>query len=199
MPVPIILASGSAIRAQMLANARVAAEVVRPRVDEEAVKNALLVEAATPRNIADALAELKARKISEKHPGAMVIGCDQVLDFAGTLLSKPETPDQALDQLTQMRGKRHSLYSAAVIAENGRPVWRHIGQVRLHMRDLSDAYLQDYVRRNWDSIRHAVGAYKLEEEGVRLFSVIDGDYFSVLGMPLTDLLNYLAVRGAIET
>lgn len=199
MPVPIILASGSAIRAQMLANARVAAQVVRPRVDEEAVKNALLAEAATPRNIADALAELKARKISEKHPGAMVIGCDQVLNFAGTLLSKPETPDQALDQLTQMRGKRHSLYSAAVIAENGRPVWRHIGQVRLHMRDLSDAYLQDYVRRNWDSIRHAVGAYKLEEEGVRLFSVIDGDYFSVLGMPLTDLLNYLAVRGAIET
>lgn len=199
MPVPIILASGSAIRAQMLANARVAAQVVRPRVDEEAVKNALLAEAATPRNIADALAELKARKISEKHPGAMVIGCDQVLDFAGTLLSKPETPDQALDQLTQMRGKRHSLYSAAVIAENGRPVWRHIGQVRLHMRDLSDAYLQDYVRRNWDSIRLAVGAYKLEEEGVRLFSVIDGDYFSVLGMPLTDLLNYLAVRGAIET
>ena len=199
MPVPIILASGSAIRAQMLANARVAAQVVRPRVDEEAVKNALLAEAATPRNIADALAELKARKISEKHPGAMVIGCDQVLDFAGTLLSKPETPDQALDQLTQMRGKRHSLYSAAVIAENGRPVWRHIGQVRLHMRDLSDAYLQDYVRRNWDSIRLAVGAYKLEEEGVLLFSVIDGDYFSVLGMPLTDLLNYLAVRGAIET
>ena len=199
MPVPIILASGSAIRAQMLANARVAAQVVRPRVDEEAVKNALLAEAATPRNIADALAELKARKISEKHPGAMVIGCDQVLDFAGTLLSKPEPPDQALDQLTQMRGKRHSLYSAAVIAENGRPVWRHIGQVRLHMRDLSDAYLQDYVRRNWDSIRLAVGAYKLEEEGVRLFSVIDGDYFSVLGMPLTDLLNYLAVRGAIET
>ena len=199
MPVPIILASGSAIRAQMLANARVAAQVVRPRVDEEAVKNALLAEAATPRNIADALAELKARKISEKHPGAMVIGCDQVLDFAGTLLSKPETPDQALDQLTQMRGKRHSLYSAAVIAENGRPVWRHIGQVRLHMRDLSDAYLKDYVRRNWDSIRLAVGAYKLEEEGVRLFSVIDGDYFSVLGMPLTDLLNYLAVRGAIET
>ena len=199
MPVPIILASGSAIRAQMLANARVAAQVVRPRVEEEAVKNALLAEAATPRNIADALAELKARKISEKHPGAMVIGCDQVLDFAGTLLSKPETPDQALDQLTQMRGKRHSLYSAAVIAENGRPVWRHIGQVRLHMRDLSDAYLQDYVRRNWDSIRLAVGAYKLEEEGVRLFSVIDGDYFSVLGMPLTDLLNYLAVRGAIET
>lgn len=199
MPVPIILASGSAIRAQMLANARVAAKVVRPRVDEEAVKNSLLAEAATPRNIADALAELKARKISEKHPGAMVIGCDQVLDFNGTLLSKPETPDQALDQLTQMRGKRHSLYSAAVIAENGRPVWRHIGQVRLHMRDLSDTYLQDYVRRNWDSIRDAVGAYKLEEEGVRLFSVIDGDYFSVLGMPLTDLLNYLAVRGVIET
>lgn len=199
MSVPIVLASGSEIRATLLRNAGLEIEAVRPRVDEEAVKTALIAEGAPPRDIADALAELKARKVSEKTPGALVIGCDQVLDFEGTLLSKPETPEGALDQLCQMRGKRHKLLSAAVICRDGRPEWRHVGQVRLSMRDASDAYLKDYVARNWDSIRHSVGAYKLEEEGVRLFTAIDGDYFTVLGMPLLELLNFLMLRGAIDS
>lgn len=90
------------------------------------------------------------------------------------------------------------LLSAAVICQDGRPIWRHVGQVRLRMRECSDAYLSGYVSRNWDSIRHAVGAYKLEEEGVRLFTTIDGDYFNVLGMPLLELLNFLVLRGVIE-
>ena len=196
---PIILASGSQIRAQMLTNAAVPFEVMVARVDEQAVKAALLAEQASPRDIADALAELKARKISDKRPGALVLGCDQVLDFRGRLLSKPETPDEAFEQLAEMRGDRHSLLSAAVIVENGQPIWRHVGQVRLRMREVSDGYLQDYIARNWESIRHAVGGYKLEEEGVRLFSGIDGDYFNVLGLPLIELLNYLSLRGAIAT
>lgn len=196
---PIILASGSQIRAQMLTNAAVPFEVMVARVDEQAVKAALLAEQASPRDIADALAELKARKISDKRPGALVLGCDQVLDFRGRLLSKPETPDEAFDQLSEMRGDRHSLLSAAVIVENGQPIWRHVGQVRLRMREVSDGYLQEYIERNWESIRHAVGGYKLEEEGVRLFSGIDGDYFNVLGLPLIELLNYLSLRGAIAT
>ncbi|WP_109465468.1 Maf family protein [Albibacillus kandeliae] len=196
---PIILASGSQIRAQMLTNAAVPFEVMVARVDEQAVKAALLAEQASPRDIADALAELKARKISDKRPGALVLGCDQVLDFRGRLLSKPESPDEAFDQLSEMRGDRHSLLSAAVIVENGQPIWRHVGQVRLRMREVSDGYLQDYIARNWESIRHAVGGYKLEEEGVRLFSGIDGDYFNVLGLPLIELLNYLSLRGAIAT
>lgn len=182
----------------MLRNAGVPFEIEIPRVDEDALKSALLAEDAPPRDIADALAEMKARKIAARHPDALVIGCDQVLDFQGRLLSKPASPDEALAQLREMCGQRHMLLSAAVIYEGAEPVWRHVGQVRLQMRDASDAYLQDYVARNWDSIRHAVGAYKLEEEGVRLFSRIDGDYFNVLGMPLLELLNYLTGRGVLQ-
>lgn len=182
----------------MLRNAGVDFDISVPRVDEQAVKSALLAKNAPPRDIAGALAEIKARRVSEKQPLALVIGCDQVLDFNGHLLSKPQSPEQALEQLTEMCGKRHKLLSAAVICQAGQPIWCHVGQVRLVMREASDAYLAGYVARNWDSIRHAVGAYKLEEEGVRLFSTIDGDYFNVLGMPLLELLNFLTLKGVIE-
>ncbi|GIT86306.1 Maf-like protein [Roseobacter sp. OBYS 0001] len=159
------------------------------------VKEALLAENAPPRDIADTLAEMKARKVSDKNPGSVVLGCDQVLDHRGELLSKPADQQDALAQLQGLRNDRHTLLSAAVVYEDGKPVWRHVGVVRLRMHDASDAYLQDYVARNWDSIRHSVGAYKLEEEGVRLFSRIDGDYFTVLGLPLLELLSYLTLRG----
>lgn len=197
MTVPIILASGSTIRSQMLQQAAVAHSVQIARIDEETITASLLAEGAPPRDIADALAEMKASKISDKNPGALVIGCDQVLDHGGHLLHKPQSTEEALAQLMAMRGDRHTLLSAAVIYEDGKPLWRHIGQVRLRMRDASDTYLKDYVARNWESIRHAVGGYKLEEEGVRLFSRIEGDYFNVLGMPLLEILNYLTLRGDI--
>lgn len=198
MTIPIILASGSEIRAQLLRNAAVQVRVERPQVDEEALKAALQAENALPRDIADALAEAKARKIGGKHHEAMVIGCDQVLDLRGEILSKPETPDAALAQLRDMRGQPHTLLSAAVIYHRNEPVWRHVGQVRMQMRELSDAYLAGYVERNWDSIQHAVGGYKLEEEGVRLFTAVDGDYFHVLGMPLIEILSFLMLRGVID-
>ena len=197
MAVQIILASGSEIRSQMLRQAGVPHGVQIARVDEAMIKESMIAEGAPPRDIADALAELKASKVSDKNPGALVIGCDQVLDHGGHLLSKPQTQEGAFAQLTALRGDRHTLLSAAVIYLDGEPLWRNIGVVRLRMRDASDAYLQDYVARNWDSIRHAVGSYKLEEEGVRLFSRIDGDYFNVLGMPLLEILNYLTLRGDI--
>ncbi|PPB82661.1 septum formation protein [Albidovulum inexpectatum] len=195
----LVLASGSAIRAQLLRNAGLAIETHPAHIDEEAIRAALQHENATPRDIADALAELKARKISDKFPGALVLGCDQVLDLDGQVLSKPEDPEDARAQLLALRGRTHRLLSAAVVARDGTPIWRHVGQVRLTMRDFSDAYLDDYLARNWQSIRDSVGCYKLEEEGVRLFSRIDGDYFTVLGLPLIELLTWLSVRGDIAS
>ena len=194
----IILASGSEIRATLLRNAGVPFEVQIARVDEDAIKQSLSAEDATPRDVADTLAEMKAKRVASKHPDALVIGCDQVLAFGQQTLSKPVSPEDALDQLKMIRGKPHQLLSAAVIYGEGKPLWRHVGVVRLHMHQRSDDYLSSYVDRNWGSIQHAVGAYKLEEEGVRLFHRVDGDYFNVLGLPLLELLSYLTLRGTLD-
>ncbi len=194
----IVLASGSEIRAQLLRNAGVCFDVAPARVDEDAFRGAMCASAASARDIADGLAEMKAQKISAKRPDDLVIGCDQVLNFQGQLITKADNPDTAITQLRQMRGQRHELLSAAVICEHGKPIWRHVGVVRLMMRSVSDDYLEAYVQRNWTSIRHSVGAYKLEEEGVRLFSQIQGDYFTVLGLPLLELLSYLTLRGDLD-
>lgn len=195
----LLLASASEIRLRLLRAAGLEVEAMPARVDEETAKAALLAEGARPRDIADTLAELKARKVAEKHPESLVLGCDQVLELGREILSKPATPDQAQAQLRQLAGQTHKLLSAAVLYHEGQPVWRHVAEVRLTMRPLSEAYLQDYVARNWESIRHAVGAYKLEEEGARLFSAISGDYFTVLGLPLLPLLGYLGDRGLIAS
>ncbi len=199
MSLPLVLASGSTIRRRLLENANVPIVVEVPRVDELATKEAMVDIGAPARDIADALAEMKARKIASKQPDALVLGCDQVLVFAGELLSKPKSPEEAALQLRKMRGKPHQLISAAVIYDQAEPVWRHVSTVRLQMRELSDEYIEDYVARNWDSIKDAVGGYKLEEEGARLFLQIQGDYFAVLGMPLLEILNYLTLKGVLTS
>jgi septum formation protein len=192
-----VLASTSPIRLQLLRSAGLSVEAVAPRVDEETARLALVAEGAKPRDVADTLAELKARKVSDKRSGDLVLGCDQVLEFYGKVFAKPETPDEARDHLRQMRGKSHRLISAIVAYENAEPVWRHVAEGRLTMHEISDAYLDDYVDRNWDSIRHSVGGYKIEEEGIRLFSAITGDHFTILGLPMLPLLAWLGTRGMI--
>ena len=134
------------------------------------------------------------RRLADRKTG---IGCDQVLEHGGALLSKPTDIADARAQLRALRGQTHKLLSAAVIYGAGKPLWRHVGTVRLRMHDLSDDYIDAYLDRNWNSIRHAVGCYKLEEEGARLFSRIDGDYFTVLGLPLLEVLSYLTLRGTL--
>jgi len=193
----MILASTSPIRLQMLTAAGLVVEPVAPRVDETSIRDALVAEGAHPRDIADALAEMKARKVAERRPTDLVLGCDQILELDGKIFAKPETPEQARDQLCQLRGKTHKLQSAVVAYENAAPVWRHTAEARLTMYQISDAYLDDYISRNWDSIRQSVGSYKIEEEGVRLFSAITGDHFTILGLPLLPLLAWLGTRGMI--
>lgn len=196
---PLILASGSDIRARLLRNAGLSPAVHPARIDEDAIRASLAAEDATPRDLADTLAEMKARRVSDRHPEALVLGCDQILDCGGTVFSKPANRDEARAQLRALSGQTHRLLSAAVICRAGEPLWRYVGEARLTMRSLSDGYLNDYVERNWDSIRLSVGCYKLEEEGVRLFARIEGDYFTILGLPLIELLTWLAVRGDIAT
>lgn len=195
MTTTLVLASSSTTRRQLLENAGLQIEICPARVDESVVRESMLADDAEPREIADALAEMKALRISRKTPGRLVLGCDQVLDLDGDILAKPITAEDARGQLMRMRGKTHALLSAAVICLDGVPIWRHVGRVQLGVRMFSEAWLDDYLLRNWPDIADSVGAYRLEAEGIRLFSRIEGDYFTVLGLPLLDLLAFLMERG----
>ena len=195
----MILASGSAIRAELLRRAGLDFSVVPGRIDEDAVRQSHLAAGGTARDLADLLAELKAQKVSDKHPGTLVIGADQVLECEGRIFAKAESRAEAAEHLRALSAHPHRLMSAAVVCRDGAPLWRHVGQVRLTMHDLGDRFIDDYLDRNWASVRDAVGCYKIEEEGVRLFARIEGDFFHILGLPLIELLTWLHIRGDIST
>jgi septum formation protein len=186
----VILASKSVARRKVLEGARVPYEAASAGVDEEAAKVVLLAAGASPKEIAEALAEEKAVAVSKNRPG-LVIGADQTLEFDGALYDKVETLDAARSRLKQLRGRPHQLHSAVVVARDGQPVWRETVSATLVMRDFSDAFLESYLAREGEDALGSVGCYRLEDLGAQLFARIEGDYFAILGLPLLGLLELL--------
>jgi len=195
----IVLASASRARREMLAAAGLAFTVDPADLDEAALRKTLLSggEAVEPAHIAETLARAKAEEVSRKHPDSLVIGGDQVLALGPELLSKPNDETAARATLLKLRGQMHELHSAVAFAENGEVVWSHAAKARLAMRDFSDDFLADYLIRAGDRICQCVGAYELEGLGVQLFERIEGDYFTVLGLPLLPVLQELRSRGLV--
>ncbi|HEY0650095.1 Maf family protein [Phenylobacterium sp.] len=191
-----MLASKSAARRAVLDGAGVPYEALVAGVDEDAVKASLLAEGAGPRDIADALAELKAIRVSRGRP-EFVIGSDQTLDLDGELYDKAESLEAARDRLKLLRGKTHKLHSAVVVAKEGAPIWREVMTASLTMRDFSDAFLEDYLASEGEHALGSVGCYRLEGPGAQLFSKIEGDYFAILGLPLMGLLDLLRRHGEL--
>jgi septum formation protein len=198
--VKLILASQSASRRAMLAAAAIPFTAVSASVDEESVKTTLLAEGLAPRDMADALAELKAIKVSSREPQALVLGCDSVVVLDdGSMLDKPVSRENARAHLTRLSGKRHDLVSAAVIAEAGRPVWRVVDRAKMHVRPLSEAFIETYLDQEWPEIAGCVGCYRIEGPGAQLFTRIEGSQFTVLGLPLLQVLDYLRIRGVMPS
>lgn len=194
---PLILASASPIRAALLRQAGLNIAVHPARLDEGALRDGLLAEGATARDVADALAEHKALRVARGHPGALVLGCDQVLVFQGRILGKPADRSALRARLMQMRDAPHQLLSAAVLYADGEPIWRHVAEATLWMRDFSDGFLDWYLSEITEDILGTVGGYAVEGLGVRLFRKIQGDHFGILGLPLVELLDVLTRRGDI--
>jgi septum formation protein len=195
---PLILASGSSARRQILTSAGLAFTVQTAGVDEGRAKTAMLAEGASPHDIADALAELKALGVSLKAQG-LVIGADQTLDLDGVLMDKAENLAQAATALRALRGRTHRLHSAVVLARDGEVIWRQVQSASLTMRPFTDAFLATYLDRHGQAVLPCVGCYRLESEGVQLFDRIDGDYFTILGLPIVGLLHVLRGQGLLAS
>jgi septum formation protein len=193
----LVLASGSASRRRMLEAAGLTFEVEPPRVDEESAKASLRAAGMKPRDQADALAELKALSVSRRRP-EFVIGADQMLAIEGDVLDKPKDIAEARAHLVRLRGKTHELFTAATVAREGVIIWRHIDTPRLKMREFSAAFADRYLEQAGEAALASVGAYQLEGLGAQLFERVDGDFFSVLGLPLLPLLAFLRQNGIVS-
>lgn len=194
----IILASSSPFRKALLVNAGVAVEAVPASVDERALEAPLKGSGVSPEDVALVLAEAKAVDVSEKKPGALVLGCDQTLSLGDEVFHKPADMEGARRHLLALSGKTHQLNSAAVLARDGAVLWRHVGIANLTMRKLDPAFIGRHLARVGDKALASVGAYQIEGEGIQLFEKIDGDYFTIVGLPLLAVLAELRKLGAID-
>jgi septum formation protein len=192
----LVLASTSAIRRMLLANAGLTFSSVSPGVDEEAVKTEQLALGAGPREVAQALAGLKAERVSRDF-GGLVIGADQTLELDGALFDKVADTAAARERLIALRGRTHLLHAGVAVAQAGRVIWRQLVTARLTMRAFSDAFLDAYLDRNGEAALSSVGCYHLEGEGVQLFDQVEGDYFAILGLPMLGLLALLREHGVV--
>lgn len=198
MPAPLILASGSPFRRQLLENAGIDFTVVRPEVDERFVEAPLKSSGATPEEVAQILAEAKAIEVSERNPDALVIGSDQTLSLDDEALHKAEDMEAARRRLLALSGRMHQLNSAVALARNGETLWRHVEVARLTMRALEPAYIGRYLARAGEKVLGSVGAYQIEGVGIQLFERIEGDYFTIVGLPLLPLLAKLRELDAVD-
>ena len=192
--VRLILASGSKARAEMLDGAGVAFAVVPADIDEQKIMRDMLQQNAAPETVATALAQAKALHVAQQNPGAAVIGADQVLWFNGRIFSKAKDIPEARSNLQAFRGNTHSLISAVCVAQDGKVLWQDVARADLAMRKFDDAFLDGYMGMAGDALLKTVGGYELENAGKMLFEKVEGDYFTVLGMPLLPLLEFLRGR-----
>jgi len=198
MSLAVTLASTSKSRRALLAAAGVEADSAAPNVDEEAFRNAMRANKLPVREQAMQLAEFKAMRVSAQRPG-LVIGGDQMLALGDQTFDKPADLEAAKNHLRQLSGKSHTLETAIVVCEDGAPVWRHLARPKLTMRPLTEEFIETYVSTCGDALLSTVGAYQLEGLGAQLFARIEGDYFSILGLPLLPLLDYLRIRKVLPT
>ncbi|GAA0784798.1 Maf family protein [Roseibium denhamense] len=194
----LVLASGSRIRAELMKNAGLQFDVDPASVDERSVEEPLLKAGFPPEDLASVLAEAKANDVSARRPNDLVVGADQILAFEGERRTKPEDMEAARRQLLEFSGKSHDLLSAVVISKGGEAIWRQVSVARLTMRTLSPAFVGHYLAEAGDSVLSSVGAYQLEGLGLQLFEKINGDYFTILGLPMLPLLAQLRELGVIE-
>lgn len=197
-PAPVVLASASPARAALLSGAGVSFIIDKAAIDEAAVKKSLRADDAPAALVAETLAELKAKRVSSRHPGALVIGADQILECGGEWFDKPADMDHGRAHLRALRGKAHALISAVCVVRDGQRIWHGIDSARLVMRSFSDEFLDSYLTEAGSSVLDSVGAYRLEDRGAQLFARIDGDYFTILGLPLLELLEYLRNQGVLK-
>lgn len=203
VPPRVVLASGSAIRRHLLEAAGVSLSVQPADLDEKAILAAVDAESShapvSHGQKAQCLADLKAQTVSRECSGTLVIGADQVLVFQDTVLSKPESRPEARSRLQLLNAATHRLISAVALAKDGEVVWRHRDQADLTMRDNSDRFLDRFVERHGESLLSSVGAYRLEDDGLQLFDRIEGDYHTILGLPLVALLGAMRAEGVLPS